>query len=114
MTYPDDKRKIAVKLLLPPLSLNIAGVAFALEVPYQTIRNWKIKAEAGQEIDKRQRKSTKTTTGVKRASLIKIESSTTASKETRQRTRSNEQSRVAYTQNCIYKKSNRLAEDYKN
>jgi hypothetical protein len=114
MTYPDYKRKIAVKLLLPPFSLSIARVAFALEVPYQTVRNWKINADAGQEVDKRFRKSKKTTIGLQRAPRTKIKSRTTASTDTRKCTSANAQSHESGNEKCTYSKSIKLSEDYKN
>jgi hypothetical protein len=114
MTYPDDKRKIAVKLLLPPVSLDVSRVADALEVPYQTIRNWKIKAEAGQVIDNRLRKSIKTTTALHRSPRTKIESQTIAPMGTRKCTSSNAQSHESSKEKCTYSKTIRLSEDYKN
>ena len=114
MTYPDYKRKIAVKLLLPPFSLSIARVAFALEVPYQTVRNWKIKAQAGQVIDNRLRKSMKTITRLHSSPRTNIESQTTAPTDTLKCTSSNAQSHESGNEKCTYCKSIRLHEDYKN
>ena len=114
MTYPDYKRQIAVRLILQPISLDTHSVAFALEVPYQTVRNWKIKAEAGQVIDNRLRKSVKTTTGLHRAPRTKIKSRNTASTITRKCPSSNAQSHESGNEKCTYSKSIRLSEDYKN
>lgn len=114
MTYPDYKREIAVRLLQKPIGLDIHNVAIAVQVPDQTVRNWKKKAEAGQVIDKRLRKSTKSTQGLQRAARTKNESRTTVSKDTRKCTSSNTQPHESGNEKCTYCKSIRLHEDYKN
>ena len=95
MSHPAHIHQIAVKLLLPPISVETTSVAAALGISYQTIYKWKKDALAAQDATKPQDKSTPTTKGSKRASQIKKESSRAASQPTR--TRSNEHIRVSST-----------------
>ena len=97
MSHPAHIHEIAVRLLLPPISVETTSVAAALGISYQTIYKWKKDALAAQDATKRQDKSTPTTKGSKRASQIKKDPSSAASQPTRTRTRSNEHIRVSST-----------------
>ena len=97
MSHPAHIQRIAVKLLLPPISLETPKVAAALELPYQTIHKWKKDALAAQGPTKQQDKSTPSSKESKRASHIKKDPSSAASQPTRTRTRSNEHIRVSST-----------------
>ena len=98
MSHPAHIQRIAVNLLLPPISLETPKVAAALEIPYQTIHKWKKDALAAQEAKKRQDKSMPATKESKRASQIKKDPSSAASQPTRTRTRPNEHIHASSTQ----------------
>jgi hypothetical protein len=108
MSHPAPIRRIAVKLLLPPISLETSSVAVALEIPYQTIHKWKKDALAAQEAKKHQDKSTPTSIGLKRASRIKTDPSSASSQPTRTHTRPNEHINALSTEGGYATKSSRL------
>jgi len=112
MSHPAQIHRIAINLLLPPVSLESSIVASAMGIPYQTIYKWKKDALAAQVGKKRQGKSTTTITGLKRASRIKKDPSRTTSQPIRMRTRPNEHINASYTRGGYAEILKRLAEDY--
>ena len=104
MSHPAHIQRIAVNLLLPPISLETPKVAAALEIPYQTIHKWKKDALAAQEAKNRQDKSTPATKELKRASQIKKDPSSASSQPSRTCTRPNEHIRVSSNQGDYAKK----------
>jgi hypothetical protein len=108
MSHPAHIRRIAVNLLLPPISLDTSSVAAALEIPYQTIHKWKKDAIAAQATQKRRDKSTPTSIGSERALRIKNDPSIAASQPTRTHTRPNEHINALSTEGGYAKKSSQL------
>ena len=104
MSHPAHIQRIAVKLLLPPISLETPKVAAALDISYQTIYKWKKDALAAQGATKQQDKSTPSPKELKRASQIKMDPSSAGSKPNRMRTRPNEQGRASSTRGDDAKK----------
>ena len=104
MSHPAQIHRIAVKLLLPPISLETTSVAAAFDIPYQTIHKWKKDALAAQEANDRQDESMPTTKELKRVAQIKKDPCSAGSQPTRTRTRSNEHIRVSSTRGDDAKK----------
>lgn len=112
MSHPVEIHRIAVKLLLPPISLETPKVAAVLEIPYQTVHKWKKDALSAQVGKKRQGKSTTTITGLKRASRIKKDPILATSQPIRMRKRPNEHINASSTRGGYAEILKRLAEDY--
>ena len=45
MSYPDNIYRIAINLLLPPVSLKVPRVVDIMDIPYPTLYKWKKVAE---------------------------------------------------------------------
>ena len=112
MSHPAQVHRIAINLLLPPVSLESSIVASAMGIPYQTIYKWKKDALSAQVGKKRQGKSTTTIPGLKRAARIKKDPNIATSQPIRMRTRPNKHIHVSPTRGGYAEILKRLAEDY--
>ena len=73
MSHPNNTYRIAMNLLLPPVSMNVPRVVRVMEIPYSTLNKWKKDALSAQVAAKHQGKCTTTTVRFKPASRIKMD-----------------------------------------
>jgi hypothetical protein len=85
MSHPNNTYRIAMNLLLLPVSMNVPSVVRVMEVPYATLYKWKRDALSAQVAAKRQGKCTTTTVRLNPASRIKMDRRSAVSQPTRTR-----------------------------
>ena len=112
MSYPPEIHRIAVNLLLPPISLETPKVAAALAIPYPTVRKWKIDALAAQDAKIRQDMGTPAAKKLRRAAQIKKDAVSAASQSTLKCKQPNEHMCASSDREGYANNFNLLAEDY--